>query len=115
MMVSVLITERMTFIVRLYFENACFCSTYISCLYKISSKYTHKTNRNKAIFLNIDDATTRMEEIQRMQSSQRGHIAHLTKLQKRIEDIMLNENANKLDLAALKSTLQQLQKKKKYL
>ena len=93
----------------------CFCSTYILCLYQISSKYTHKTNRSKAIFLDIDGAVTRMEEIQRTQSSRRGHRAHLTKLQKRIEDIMSNENPNEMDLAALKGTLQQLQKKKEIL
>ena len=51
MMVSELMTERMTFIVRLYFENACVFAALLFCLYKISSKYTHKTNRSKAIFL----------------------------------------------------------------
>ena len=92
---------------------ACFCITYIC--YTRFPPNIYITNRSKAIFLDIDGAVTRMEEIQRTQSSRRGHRAHLTKLQKRIEDIMSNENPNEMDLAALKGTLQQLQRKKEIL
>ena len=55
-----------------------------------------------------------MEEAQGTQASRRGHRvrAHLTKLVKRIDEIMANENSNDMDMATLQSTAEQLEKKK---
>ena len=57
-------------------------------------------------------AVTRMEELQRLQASRRGHRGHLTKLFKKAEDILAKQNSiTELDLASASTTLDNLKKK----
>lgn len=72
----------------------------------------YKEPNEIVVFLDIYGAVTRMEEAQRSQASRRGHRAHLTKLLKRTEEIMANENPSEMDMAVLRSAIEQLQKKK---
>ena len=58
-------------------------------------------------------AVTRMEELQRLQASRRGHRAHLRKLIKKAEEIVERRaNIDEFLIAAAKSTTDQLQRKR---
>ena len=57
-------------------------------------------------------AMTRMEELQWLQASRRGHRGHLMKLFKKAEDILAKQNSiTELDLASASTTLDNLKKK----
>ena len=82
---------------------------YTNRKYVVLLCFTLHFNSNQAVTVG---AVTRMEELQRLQASRRGHRGHLTKLFRKSEDILAKQNSiTELDLASANTTLDNLKKK----